>query len=276
MDLSIIIVNYQSRDKLLRCLASLRRVGDEGLHREIIIIDNNSGDILDDILITDPSLKLIISPKNLGMGGGNNLGLEAAQGEFILILNPDTVLQSDTISVMLKYLRDNPEVGLIGPKLLNPDGSLQFSCRRWPSIFLPILRRTALGKKFVFFKKSVDKFLMTDFAHDQIKDVDWLLGSCLLTRREFLMVNGEIFKPRFDERYFMYFEDTDLARQMWSRGLRVVYHPGATLVHDHQRQSARYPWYLAPILDSLAREHIISWCKYFTKWSFKPKTYAKD
>lgn len=276
MDLSIIIVNYRSRAKLLSCLESIRQSADEGLSKEIIIVDNNSGDDLSGIIFKDKNESLILSKKNLGMGGGNNLGLERARGEFALILNPDTVLRPGAIKIMVDYLRQEPTVGLVGPKLLNPDGSLQLSCRRWPSIFLPILRRTSLGRRFRVFQRAVDKFLMTDFDHNHIRPVDWLLGSCLLIRRELVLSDGSMWRPRFDHRYFMYFEDTDLARQLWSRGWSVVYHPQALVVHDHQRQSARYPWYMAVVLDPLARAHLSSWLKYFIKWSIKSQRYAKN
>ncbi len=267
MDLSIIIVNYQSKAKLINCLESIDRADTNGLKYEIIIVDNASGDDLNDINIRWPEAKFIISSKNLGMGGGNNLGIEAASAPRVLVLNPDTVIQGRALSILSDYLQNNPSVGLVGPKLLYPDGSLQSSCSRFPRFFMPFLRRTSLGR---YFKKERDLFTMNDFDHNSIAPVDWLMGSCIMFQKEQLLSDGQRFKPRFDERYFMYFEDTDLARQFWFRGLKVVYDPEAVVIHDHQRESAKYPWYLALFLDKMAWRHIDSWLKYFLKWGFRP------
>jgi GT2 family glycosyltransferase len=273
MDLSIIIVNYRSRDKLMNCLAALRRAEIGGLKYEIIVVDNNSGDDLSEVGRQYPDIRLIMSPVNRGMGAGNNLGVKAAAGEFVFILNPDTAIRGRAITDLLNYLKGRPAVGLVGPKLLYPDGSLQMSCSRFPSFFMPILRRTFLGD---YFKASRDSFIMSDFNHNSLRSVDWLMGSCLMFRKEITLPDGQIFAPSFDERYFMYFEDIDLARQFWTRGLQVVYNPEAVVEHDHRRESARHPWYLAIFLDAITWHHIASWLKYFIKWGFKTKNYAQN
>lgn len=265
MDLSIIIVNYHSRDQLASCLDSLFR-NPPSLNFEVIVVDNDSGDDLSDLTKLYPGTKFLYSSRNLGMGGGNNLGISQAFGTYILVLNPDTIINALAIEIMVEYLSRHLTVGLVGPKLLYPDHSLQMSCARFPGFFMPLLRRTFLGR---LFPKQRDWFLMNNFDHQSIQAVDWLMGSCLLFKKEIKLPSGEIFRPRFDERYFMYFEDIDLAREMKAHGLQVVYNSQASIIHNHQRQSARYPWYLAIFLDPLAREHIVSWIKYFKKWKFK-------
>lgn len=110
---------------------------------------------------------------------------------------------------------------------------------------------------------------MQDFDHQSARPVDWLMGSALMFKKEIKLETGEIWSPQFDERFFMYFEDIDLSRQFWQQGLKVVYQPAAVLIHDHARESAKYPWYQAVFRDSLAREHIKSWLKYSWKWRFK-------
>ncbi len=266
MDLSIIIVNYKNREKLFNCLDSLTAATLGALRREVIVVDNHSGDDLSTLPCRYPKVKFIASPRNRGMGGGNNLGLDKASGDYLLILNPDTIVNGPAVETLLAYLRQNPEVGVVGPKLLYPDGALQSSCARFPSFFMPVLRRTFLGD---YFRASRDLFTMNDFDHSTIKEVDWLMGSCLLFRREIVLADSRIFRPRFDERYFMYFEDTDLCRQMWRRGLKVVYNPEAIIIHDHARQSARHPWYVAIFIDPLTWRHIASWLKYFFKWGLR-------
>ncbi len=265
MDLSIIIVNYKSKTKLINCLQSLQAANFDNLKKEIIIVDNNSGDDLRE-LESYSEIKLIFSNRNLGMGGGNNLGMQQAQGEFILVLNPDTLVNKNAILKLINYYRLNKKIGIIGPKLLYPDYSLQLSCLRFPTFFMPILRRTFLGD---YFKKQRDSFTMSEFDHDSIKEVDWLMGSCLLFKKELIDNKGVKFFPKFDERYFMYFEDTDLCRTVKEKNFKIIYYPSAIVIHDHARQSAKNPWYIALFKNKMTWVHISSWFKYFIKWGFK-------
>ena len=256
MDLSIIIVNYSSREKTIKCLDSVVASDLTGINWEIILVDNNSHDQLDDLVVKYPNLKLIYSHKNWGMGGGNNLGIKNSRGRYLLILNPDTRVQPPAIRTLYDYMESHNDVLIAGPKLLNSDGSLQYSCARFPNFYTPILRRTFIGD---YFKSRRDGFLMIGKSHDEVMSVDWLMGSCLLIRRDGF--------AGFDERYFMYFEDIDLCRRAKAAGKKVVYIPSALVYHDHARSSASFPWYIAPFRDRLARAHIISWLKYFWKWA---------
>ena len=233
MDLSIVIVNYKSKHKLDACLKSIKSSDLGGYSYEIIVVENNSGDNLDYLKDLYPDLKLIVSPKNLGMGGGNNLGIKEAKGDYILILNPD--------------------------------GSLQFSCSRFPSFFIPVLRRTFLGD---YFKYIRERFTMSEINHNEIQPVDWLMGSCIMFKKRLLLADGHEYYPRFDERYFMYFEDTDLCKTIINNGYQVIYNPQAIVIHDHARESAKNPWYIALFKDKITWIHISSWLKYFLKWGF--------
>ena len=255
MDLSIIVVNYKSKTKLLNCLASIKTSDLSGINYEIIVVENASGDDLSDL---QSDCKLIFSEHNLGMGGGNNLGIRNASGEYILISNPDIVYSPNTIKELFNYLKSNSQVKIIAPKLFNPDGSLQYSCVRFPKLYIPLLRRTYLGR---FFPSTLSHYLMKNDQHNEVAEVDWLLGACLMTKN-----------PRtnlFDERYFMYFEDVDLCRQFKESGGKVIYYPLVSVIHDHVRASAQKSWLLALFRDSLAREHLKSALRYFYKWRFK-------
>lgn len=258
MDLSIVIVNYKSKNKLIECLKSISHADLSNISYELIVIENNSGDSLEHLKQEIIDFRLIISDINLGMGGGNNLGIKEASGDFVLILNPDTFITRDAIKILLDFIKKDEEVYIVGPKLLNPDKSLQLSCSRFPRPWTPIFRRTFLGG---FFKKHLDWFLMKDFSHDIIKDVDWLMGSCLMIRKKGF--------EGFDERFFMYFEDIDVCRRVWRADKKVIYNPRAEVIHHHARESAKYPWYLSIFKDKLAQEHIKSWFKYFKKWGIK-------
>lgn len=258
MDLSIIVVNYQSKDKLKNCLQSLLLVDFGEIKHEVIIVENNSGDRLEEMLSDFPDVKLVVSGKNLGMGGGNNLGIKNSSGRLILIANPDLIFSRDSVKKLVECLDGDGKMGVVGPRLLNPDGSLQYSCARFPRWYMPILRRTFVGW---FFPGLVDDFLMKNFDHRKSQAVDWLLGACLLVRR-----NDFQDETVFDERFFMYCEDIDLCRRVKKRGQAVYYCAASEVTHDHVRASAKYPWYLALFRDPLARIHLASWVTYFKKW----------
>ncbi|MGE5425776.1 MAG: glycosyltransferase family 2 protein [Bacillota bacterium] len=273
MELSVIIVNYKSKEKLANCLRSLALSDLKGIEYEVLVVENSSGDDLSDLLAAYPEVRLFESPSNLGMGGGNNLGIGKTAGEYILIANPDIVFSPSSIRELLDFIRRHPEAAIVGPKLLNTNGTLQYSCARFPGFFVPFLRRTFIGR---YLPKAVDRYLMKDEGHDRTAAVDWIMGACLLVRRGELFEDGKL----FDERFFMYFEDVDICRRAREKGKYTIYLSETAVTHDHQRESARLPWYQAILKDKLAREHISSWWKYFIKWGLKaaPKLnpYAKD
>lgn len=257
MDLSIIIVNYKTQDKALKCVESVKASETAGLSCEIILIDNASGDDCQKITDKYSDVVFLRSEKNLGMGGGNNLGLKKARGECVMILNPDTLVKPDAIKKLYDLITRDDSAGIAAPKLLNANGSLQYSCFREIGFCIPILRRTFLGK---YFKKNLDYFLMADFSHNGTKEVGWVMGSCFIIKRRLMDELGG-----FDERFFMYFEDTDLCRRVRQAGLKVVYYPEAIVIHDHARASADKPWYFF-MLNKMSKVHIVSWVKYFWKW----------
>jgi len=263
MDLSIIILNYKSKGLALNCIKSIKEADLAGLEYEIIVVDNHSQDNIGEILSWQfPDVKFIQNEKNIGYGPGNNLGLARAQGEYFVIMNPDTIAFPQTFKTLYKFMNDNPQVGVCGPKQYNPDRTVQESCYRWHSLLTPFYRRTVLGN-FQFAKRDLDRFLMTDFDKQSISDVDWLLGSFLFLRAKAMKEIGY-----YDKRYFLYFEDTDLCRQMWQKNWQVVYNPMAEVIHNHNRASAKTPLYKFFTSPS-ARAHISSWIKYLIKWGLK-------
>ncbi len=267
MDLSIIILNYRSKKLTFECLASIFEADfsfeKKRLKYEVIVIDNNSGDNIGEELASKyPEVIFIQNNRNIGMGAGNNVGIRIAKGNYIVIMNPDTVVFKDTFIRLYQFMEENPEVGVVGPKQYNPDMTVQDSCYRWYGLLTPLYRRTPLGKLKIA-KKDLDRFLMKDFDHNSPKEVDWLLGSFLFCRRKALKEVGF-----FDDRFFLYFEDTDLCRRFWQAGWKVVYYPEAKIIHNHQRQSAKQVWYKF-FLNKASREHVISWLKYLKKWGLR-------
>jgi N-acetylglucosaminyl-diphospho-decaprenol L-rhamnosyltransferase len=159
-------------------------------------------------------------------------------------------------------MENNLKVGVVGPKQFNPDGTVQDTCFRWPGLLTPLYRRTPLGK-IGLAKKDLDRFLYKDYNKNEAREVDWLLGSFLFCRAEALRRVGA-----FDERFFIYFEDTDLCRRFWRGGWQVVYNPEVAITHNHKRQSAKTPWYKF-FQNKASLHHLASWVKYLWKWRGK-------
>ncbi|MFA5076536.1 MAG: glycosyltransferase family 2 protein [Patescibacteria group bacterium] len=259
MDLSIVILNYKSKGLLRQCLKGIRLLNLK-LDYEVIVTDNNPSDSCGEMIKKDfPEIKFIQSPKNLGYAGGNNLALKKATGRYILTLNPDIAILTNEIDKIIVYMDGRPEVGIVGPKLINPDGTMQYSCYRFPTFMMPFYRRTFLGK-LPFARNLVYKYLMMDWDHKENREVDWLLGGCLFIRKAAMDKIG-----LFDERFFMYFEDVDYCRRFWENDYRVVYFADAEVVHYHQRSSAETSW-IWGFINKTSREHIKSWLKYFAKY----------
>lgn len=259
MDLSIIIVNYNTAAKAMNCLRSIYATANP-FDFEVILVDNNSTEPLDNLLATFPQITLIRNDKNLGMGAGNNVGIRQASGEYVLILNADTEFIGSGMADLLDFIKHNPDVGIVGPKLIYPDGERQISCYRFPSLLMPIYRRTFLGKLNA---QYLDDYLYQRSNLDEPLEVDWIMGSCLLLSRELLNKLGG-----FDERFFMYFEDTDLCRRIKQLGLKAIYNPTVTVKHYHGRASAKEHWSISIFTNKMTRIHLLSWLKYFWKWKF--------
>jgi len=259
IDISIVIVNYKSKDLTLNCIKSIKDADWPGLDYEIIVVDNYSDDLSSDDLKKYGEIKYMMNGQNMGYGAANNQGIKEAQGKYIVIMNPDTQAQKDVFIKLFNFLESNPKVGLVGPKQYSLDGTAQDTCFRWPRLLTPLYRRTPLGK-IGSAKKDLDRFLYKDYNKDSLKEVDWLLGSFLFCRAEALRQAGV-----FDKKFFLYFEDTDLCRRFWRHGWKVVYNPAARIIHNHKRQSALTPWYKF-FTNKAAWHHLASWLRYLKKW----------
>ncbi|MEJ2720512.1 MAG: glycosyltransferase, partial [bacterium] len=256
MDVSVVIVSYNSRSVIGPCLDSLKKqsISDR---TEVIVVDNASSDGTSTLIRERyPWVKLIVGRKNVGFSRGVNMGIRAAEGDYFLILNPDTVVREDSIEKMLSFLKDTPSAGIVGPKLIYHDGNLQYSCRRFYTFKVLLLRRTFVGKIFKD-SSAVADHLMLDFDHNSTREVDWLLGACILVRREAVESVGLM-----DERFFLYFEDVDWCYRMWQKGWKVFYHPGSVVVHDYARDSAQ------SVLNRSFIAHLASLIRYYEKWNF--------
>jgi len=261
MKLSIVILNYKTAGLVRQCLRGIyAHPPSEGF--EVIVVDNASNDSCPEFVAREfPQAKLVKLDVNRGYAAGNNAGLKIAQGEYVLILNPDITVLKGNLDGLIKFMDANPKVGLAGPRLVNPDGSLQYSSYRWPSFWLPLFRRTSLGQLPVV-NKLVHRYQMYDWDHAANQAVDWLLGACLIVRKSALDKVGLL-----DERYFLYVEDTDWCRRFWQAGFEVHYIAEVEFVHFHERLSAQAAW--GGVFNRVTWVHIASWLKYFLKWGIK-------
>lgn len=226
IDLSIIIVNFNVKEFLQNLLSSILKSTGR-LSTEIIVIDNASDDGSVEIIREKfPSVKLIASEKNLGFGRANNLGLEISKGKFILLINPDTIVQEDTFQKLIAFFEKTPEAGLAGCKVLNSDGTLQLACRRsFPGPWTSFTKVTGLGK---IFPKSrlFARYNMTYLDENQTYEVDAISGAFMMMRREvYEKVGG------FDPQFFMYGEDLDLCYRIQKAGYKVYYLHETQIIH---------------------------------------------
>src|SRR3989344_1529292 len=263
MDLSIIILNYKSRGLLKECLRGIMWARPQ-LSLGIIVVDNASGDGTPEMVRREfPDVRLIESDRNRGYAGGNNLGIRAATGRYAMIMNPDIIVNEGSLEGLVAHLDAHPEIGLIAPKLTNPDRSLQYSCYRFPTLGIPFYRRTPIGR-LPFARRAEAHYLMTDADRSAPLEVDWLLGGAVVARREALERVGLL-----DERFFLYFDDVDWSRRVWEAGWKVVYLPSVSMVHFHQRASAEARWW-AIMGSKTGRIHLLSAAKYFSKYRGQP------
>ncbi len=240
----------------------LRGAG-ESISTEIIVVDNNSGDDSVYLLRSDfPEITVIDNKENLGLAAGVNVGIKHATGTYYLVLNPDMIALPGSVQTLVDFMDKNPAVGIAGGKLISPNGKLQYSCYKFYTPMTIVYRRTLLGKTDSG-KATTRAFLMKDFDHKEITDVDWLMGACLIVRKKACDEVGGM-----DEQFFLYFEDVDWCRRMWEANWRVTYVPQAVFSHFHQRSSEKGAL-LGIFFNRPTREHIKSAIKYFVKFRGK-------
>ncbi|MEK9132313.1 MAG: glycosyltransferase family 2 protein [Patescibacteria group bacterium] len=264
MKLSCIIVNYNLKYLPRLCIEAISRsVCDFPF--EIIVVDNDSHDESVDYLEQmhkKGEITLVHSGSNLGYGRGNNLGVKYAKGKYILILNPDVSVETDTLQKMVNHMDSHGEVGLLGPQLYFFNGQIQDSCRRFMMPIDLVIKRTPL-QRLKFFKKRMDEYVMANFDHSMTQEVDLVTGACMMLPREvFKKIGG------FDDRYFLFMEDVDLCRKVWESGHKVLYFPQARALHYHKRLSGGSVFWL--LGQKVFWIHMNSALKYFWKWKNKP------
>lgn len=245
IEMSLIIVSYNS-PTVQETLSSIFR-NPPSVPFEVIVVENNhAANAVSDIIHNFPSVQVIVNRRNRGFAQGNNIGIAHAQGATLVFFNPDIILKKNTLNSLFKKISADKTIGVIAPKLINSNGTLQYSCRRLPTLSAVISRFVGIPSH------SLKRYEMRDYDHTKERDVDWCSGAFLMTRKEVLDKVGI-----WDEHFFMYLEDTDLCRRV-NHQYRVVYYPHARAQHRGSYGSRKRLW--------LAWYHFKSVLYYFSKW----------
>ncbi|MFO7807090.1 MAG: glycosyltransferase family 2 protein [Candidatus Moraniibacteriota bacterium] len=275
MRLSIIVTSYKNPALLELCLNSLLDNIRE-VEYEIIVCDGETEEDTYYMMRNKFSkVNFIPHQENVGFGGLVNSGLKEAKGDYCFIINGDIIIkEKKAVKELLDFYKKSERAGIVSPKLINFDNSVQESCFRFYKISTIVYRRTFL-KKFSFAKKELNRFLMKDIKKEKKPvDADWIMGSAMFASKENIKMVGGM-----DRRFFMYFEDVDWCWRFWENGFRVIYNPGIKVYHYHGKQSANKGVLKAVLFNKYARIHLLSALKFFWKhktlgWK-NPRFYEK-
>jgi GT2 family glycosyltransferase len=254
LDLSVIILTWQDAEFLHTCLASLQS-GIKTLKYEVILIQNG-GESWAQLAANAAKtfeLRFIRNEFNRGVAAGRNQGLNLARGRYFLLLDADTRLTDTAGDTLVRFMDDHPSVGLTGPRLVDPEGRLQLTCRRLPTLGTKILRRLPL----TFARARLAEETLANWDHASTREVDYVIGACQMIRREAFEQVGLL-----DERIFYGPEDVDYCIRMWQLGWRVVYVPHATVVHHERRLTQRR------LYSQLSLYHAMGAIVYFWKYRY--------
>jgi GT2 family glycosyltransferase len=258
-ELSFITVNYRTPELIDRLVRSINEFPPP-LPYEIIVVDNNSDDgSAESIPKNNPDVTFIPLEKNIGFGSGNNRASRAAKGRILILINSDCELWEESFGKAVEFMDENPDVGIVGLRVITPEGKLEQSARGFPAASTGLIgRSTFLGRLAQKFGKSGGKGitgrnLMVDPSRTEPYDVDWVSGTIMLIRRDLWDRIGG-----FDEDYFMYWEDADLCWRAKQAGYRTIYYPGSSVVHRPGSSAKRDP---APAIRWFHQSAYIYLCK---------------
>ena len=231
-ELSVIIVSWNTRDLLRRCLDALKQEL-SGIDAEVFLVDNASADGSAEMVRKEHSwVRLIANDTNRGFAAANNQAIHESQGTYILLLNPDTEVKPGSLQTLLKFLPERRQAGVVAPQLLNSDGSIQRSCREFPTFLNMLYELVGFSRLFPNIE-TFRKYKMLDWNHDDERQVDQPEGACLLIRRKVIEEVGTL-----DEGFFMLFEEVDWCYRVKKAGWQIWFTPKAKVVH-HYGQSIK-------------------------------------
>ena len=229
---SVVILTWNSERQVEACLASLEQ-GLRAFAIEVIVVDNGSQDRTREVIRrVRPATRLVCNAENRGVAPARNQGIRLARGKYVVLLDDDTTVQPGALDCLVRYMEERPETGLCGPKLTATDGTLQLSCRQFPTLIDKLARR--LPPRLV--RPLTRAVEMADWDHQTVRAVDYVIGACQLIRRRALQEVGLL-----DERIFYGPEDVDLCLRLRQAGWQVIYHPDAVVAHE-ERRATRSLW----------------------------------
>jgi len=236
LSIDIIIVNYNSTDYLLKCLESIfANTGKADVN--VIVVDNNSQNQVEQIAKIYPRVAFIQNTTNIGFAAAINQGIRESNSKYILFLNPDTHIVPVFFRPILQYMETHPHTGILGPKILDTDGTVQGSARAFPNALTALYGRSSpLTKYFPNNPVSRANIMTIGINKKSPMEVDWVSGACMMARRQAIEEVGAM-----DEHFFMYWEDADLCRRMWINGWKVIYLPEVSLYHHIGKSSDSRP-----------------------------------
>jgi len=260
MTLSVVITHYKTPELLALCIDSIKKTA-KNIPHEIIVVDSETSKKTKEFIFSrHADINFIGFEKNVGYAKLVNAGIKQAKGKFILILNADIIILEDAIKTMLDHMEADARVGIIGPQLLDFANNIQTSCFSDPTPEAILARRSFLGK-LKWGKDKLKNFTIGDWDRKSVREVDWVQGSAMLTRKELVDKIGLM-----DESFFMYFEDADWCRRFRKGGYKIVYLPSAQMAHYYHRASKKLGFILDILFNKYTRIHIQSSLKYFSKW----------
>lgn len=268
-ELTIAINGYKTPELLRLCLQSIfKYMEGTGIEYEVLVTDSGTEEDTEMLMREEyPHVAFFPFRENVGFKTMVNKSLEEARGKYIFLINSDIILTADAVPTMLEYLKTHPAVGMLSPKQMNFNGTLQPSCFRFYQPKTIVYRRSWLGK-LPFAKRHLDWFIMADYDKQEPRSVEWVMGSALLVTREAVERVGMM-----DQRFFMYMEDVDWCRRFWEQGLKVVYFPKVFLYHYHGKGSAKGGFIGSLLFNKLTWYHIRSAMQYF--WKYRGKSLPK-
>lgn len=259
VDISVVFISWKMKDLLQRCLETLYDFT-TGINFEVVVVDNSSQDGTSEMIEKDfPLVKLIKNPENRGVAPARNQGIKETSGKYILILDADMELVENSILRLYEFMESTPDAGLVGSKLVDTDGGLQTSCKRFPNILAFIFRRL---EHFEIIKnsKTLRFHTMREWDHKETREVDYLIGACQFFRREVIDKIG-----LYDDKIFYGPEDIDFCLRVWKAGWKVYYYPHTYIIHHEQRITKK------KFFSKISYKHLLGIIYIYRKYNFRLK-----
>lgn len=232
IDVSVVIVNRNTEELLNKSLESVFNAEADKITKEVFVVDNGSTDKSVEMVRTKfPAVRLIINSDNLGFAKANNQAIKECTGRYILLLNSDAYLLNNALTLMVEFMNTHIDAGIVGPKLLNPDGSIQFSCYNIPAVYRALIEMSLLNR---ILPLDIGDMLC-HFKYDTVREVGYVSGACMMIRREVIEKTGLL-----DERFFMYAEEADWCMRAKKSGFKVYFTPEPVATHAMRGSLKKY------------------------------------